>query len=78
LKTTVLERFSVILYIISRLQAFLFLFCYGEHSSEEKKVKSSLNEGICNKSSKFFFTLCKTHLSICTILHSLEAATGFA
>lgn len=57
---------------------FLFLLFYKEHSSEEKKnkthVKNSLNEGVCNKSSKSFFTLYKTHISIHAILHLLEAA----
>lgn len=57
---------------------FLFPLFYREDSSEEKKnkthVKKSLNEGVCNKSCKSFFTLYKTHISIHAILHSLEAA----
>lgn len=76
---TVPERCSVTLVSTSRLQMFLFLFFYGEHSSEETNkrpvhVKSSLNKGICYKSSKSFFTLYEMHFSIYTILHPLEAA----
>lgn len=57
--------------IITKFQ--MFLFFYGENASEEKNDVKSLNEGVCSKSSKSFFTSCKSHLSIYTILHSLEA-----
>lgn len=57
-KITVLERFCV----TSGLQVFFFLFfyrvlCWG-------KKNGNLNQDICNKSSKSFLTLYKTHISI--------------